>query len=81
VYLLGGYMTDYTPPIYTRTICNKAPDKHLHAELHENYMQGRRNREQVQTNPPAVVEVVNTEGEVPILERAEFVPAHLFNGS
>jgi hypothetical protein len=34
-------MTDYTPPTYTRTVCNVAPDGHPHVELHENYMLGR----------------------------------------
>lgn len=70
-------MTDYTQPVYTRTVCNIAPEEHPHAELHENYMLSRRNREQVQTNPP----VINTEGEIPIQSRAEDMPKQGFNGA
>ena len=35
-------MTDYTPPVYERQICNIAPDNHPHAALQLLYVEERR---------------------------------------
>jgi hypothetical protein len=74
-------MTNYTPPVYERTICNKAPEGYPHEELHADYILKRSSRELIQTNPPKVEPVINVQGEMPIMNRAILTPEVLFNGN